>query len=280
MTALARPKYATLLAPGGEASMPYEMLEVTNKEELTLITINRPKALNALNRKVLEELDDAFTRFEQDGASKVCVITGGGEKAFVAGADISGMADMTPLEAQAFCRFGQEVFLKIEAIEKPVLAAVNGFALGGGTELVLACDLVYASEKAQFGQPEINLGIIPGFGGTQRLAKVIGMRRAKEWIYLGDMVDAKTAKAFGLVNEVFAPEKLMDEVEAVAKKLAAKSPFALGQAKKTIERGLVLDLYAGSVLEREAFSMTFASEDSKEGMQAFLEKRKPAFKGK
>jgi enoyl-CoA hydratase len=157
---------------------------------------------------------------------------------------------------------------------------VNGFALGGGTELVLACDLVYASEKARFGQPEINLGIIPGFGGTQRLAKVIGMRHAKEWIYLGDMVDATTAKTLGLVNDVFPPERLMDEVEAVAKKLAAKSPFALGQAKKTIEGGIVLDLHRGSVLEREAFSMTFASEDSKEGMKAFLEKRKPAFKGK
>lgn len=260
--------------------MGYETLQVVSKQELTVITINRPKALNALNRKLLEELDDAFTRFEQDGTSKVCILTGAGEKAFVAGADISEMANLTPLEAQAFCRFGQEVFLKIEAIEKPFLAAVNGFALGGGTELALACDLVYASERARFGQPEINLGIIPGFGGTQRLAKVIGMRRAKEWIYLGEMVDAKTAETLGLVNGVFAPEKLMDEVEAVARKLASKSPFALRQAKKTIQRGLVLDLYTGSVLEREAFSMTFASEDRREGIQAFLEKRKPAFRGR
>ena len=260
--------------------MPYDTIEKTKKEELTLITINRPKALNALNRKVLEELDDALTGFEQDEDSKVCAITGAGEKAFVAGADIGEMANLTPLEAEKFCRFGQEVFLKIETIEKPILAAVNGFALGGGTELVLACDLVYASEKARFGQPEINLGIIPGFGGTQRLAKVIGMRRAKEWIYLGDMVDARTAQAFGLVNAVFPPEKLMDEVEAVAKKLASKPPFALGQAKKAIERGLVLDLHIGSVLEREAFAMTFASEDRGEGIRAFLEKRKPACQGK
>lgn len=260
--------------------MPYEMIELTQKDEIALITINRPKALNALNRKVLEELGDALTRFEQDKASKVCVITGAGEKAFVAGADIAEMADLTPLEAERFCRVGQEVFLKIEAIEKPVLAAVNGFALGGGTELVLACDLVYASEKARFGQPEINLGIIPGFGGTQRLPKVIGVRRAKEWIYSGDMVDAKTAMAFGLVNAIFPAEKLMDEVEAVAKKLASKPPFALGQAKKAIEKGFVLDLHTGSVLEREAFAMTFASEDRNEGIQAFLEKRKPVFQGK
>lgn len=260
--------------------MPDDTIEVSRKEARTLITINRPKALNALNRQVLEELDRALTRFEKDGASKVCVITGSGDKAFVAGADISEMVNLTPLEAERFCRFGQEVFLRIEALEKPVIAAVNGFALGGGTELALACDLVYASEKARFGQPEINLGIIPGFGGTQRLAKVIGMRRAKEWIYLGEMIDAKTAKSIGLVNAVFPPEKLMEEVEAVAKKLASKPPFALGQAKKAMENGFVLDLHTGSVLEREAFSMTFASEDRREGMQAFLEKRRPAFQGK
>jgi enoyl-CoA hydratase len=260
--------------------MAYETLEVTTEERRTLITINRPKALNALNRKVLEELDDALTGFEKDEGSKVCVMTGAGDKAFVAGADISEMEKLTPLEVERFCRLGQEVCLKIEAIEKPVLAAVNGFALGGGTELVLACDLVYASEKARFGQPEINLGIIPGFGGTQRLPKVIGARRAKEWIYLGDMVDAKTAASLGLVNAVFPPENLMEEVEAVAKLLSAKPPFALAQAKKTIEKGLTLDLCTGSVLEREAFSMTFASEDRGEGMQAFLEKRKPVFKGK
>jgi enoyl-CoA hydratase len=260
--------------------MAYDTIEWTQKEELTFVTINRPKALNALNRKVLEELGDGLSRFEQDDASKVCVITGAGEKAFIAGADIAEMEALTPLEAERFCRFGQEVFLKIETIEKPVVAAVNGFALGGGTELVLACDLVYASETARFGQPEINLGIIPGFGGTQRLPKVIGIRRAKEWIYSGDMVDAKTAKAFGLVNGVFPPEKLMEEVEAVARKLASKPSYALGQAKKAIEKGFALDLSTGSVLEREAFSMTFASEDRGEGIKAFLEKRKPAFKGK
>ncbi len=260
--------------------MAYETIERTQKDELCLITINRPKALNALNQQVLADLADALGQFEKDETGKVCVITGAGEKAFVAGADIAEMADLTPLEAERFCRFGQEVFLRIEEIEKPVLAAVNGFALGGGTELALACDLVYASEKARFGQPEINLGIIPGFGGTQRLAKVIGIRRAKEWIYTGDMVDAKTAEAFGLVNAVFPPDKLMEEVEAVAKKLASKPPYALGQAKKAIEKGMPLDLRTGSVLEREAFSMTFASEDRREGIQAFLEKRKPSFQGK
>jgi enoyl-CoA hydratase len=260
--------------------MAFETLEVTTKEAWTLIRVNRPKALNALNRQVLEELGDALAGFEQDATSKVCVMTGAGDKAFVAGAHISEMEKLTPLEVQRFCRLGQEVCLKMEAIEKPVVAAVNGFALGGGTELVLACDLVYASEKARFGQPEINLGIIPGFGATQRLPKVIGIRRAKEWIYLGDMIDAKTAMSFGLVNAVFPPDKLMEEVEAVVAKLVAKPAFALGQAKKTIEKGAALDLCTGSVLEREAFSMTFASEDRTEGMRAFLEKRKPTFKGR
>jgi enoyl-CoA hydratase len=190
------------------------------------------------------------------------------------------MVKMTALEAQAFCRLGQEVFLKIEAIEKPVLAAVNGYALGGGCELALACDLVYASEKAQFGQPEINIGIIPGFGGTQRLPKAIGRWRASEWIYLGEMVDARRAYETGLVQRIFPPERLLEEVEGIARKLASKPPVALAQAKTAIRSGLVLDLHAGCVLEREAFSLTFSTEDRAEGMNAFLEKRKPAFVGR
>lgn len=260
--------------------MPYETLEMTQKEHVAWVTIQRPKALNALNRKVLEELSDVLDVFENSTDLSVCVLTGAGDKAFVAGADISEMAGLNPLEAQAFCRLGQDVFLKIESIDKPVLAAVNGFALGGGCELALACDLIFASEKARFGQPEINIGVIPGFGGTQRLPKAIGMWRAKEWIYLGEMVDAKKAYEIGLVNAIFPADSLLEEVESIAGKLAAKPLFAIGQAKKAIQKGLVLDLHTGSTLERDAFSLTFSSEDRTEGMQAFLEKRKPSFKGK
>jgi len=260
--------------------MAYETLESARKEGVLCLTIQRPKALNALNRQVLEELDAALSAFEADPALKVCILTGAGEKAFVAGADIAAMQSMTPLEAQRFCRLGQEVFRKIETIEKPVLAAVNGFALGGGCELLLACDMIFASETARFGQPEINLGVIPGFGGTQRLPKAIGMWRAKEWIYLGEMIDARKAYDLGLVNAVFAADRLMAEVEGIAAKLARKPGFALGQAKKSIQTGLSLDLPTGMALEREAFAMTFATDDRAEGMKAFLEKRKPQFQGK
>ncbi len=260
--------------------MAYETLDVARKGGVLWITIQRPKALNALNEKVLEELSDAIDAFDGDGKDKVCVLTGVGDKAFVAGADISEMVTKTPLEALEFSRLGQELFLKVEGVAKPVIAAVNGFALGGGCELVLCCDLVFASEKARFGQPEINLGVIPGFGGTQRLPKVIGMLRAKELIYLGEMIDSGRAYEIGLVNGVFPADKLLEEVEVVAGKLAAKPPFALAQAKRVIQKGIPLDLHTGSMLEREAFSLTFAAEDRTEGMQAFLEKRKPSFKGK
>ena len=260
--------------------MPYETLEMSQKEAVAWVKIQRPKALNALNRQVLQELADALEVFKSRTDLKVCVITGSGDKAFVAGADISEMAGMNPLEAQTFCRFGQDVFLKIEAIQKPVLAAVNGFALGGGCELALACDLIFASEKARFGQPEINIGVIPGFGGTQRLPKAIGMWRAKEWIYLGEMIDAEKAYEIGLVNAVFPADSLLEKVGAIAAKLAAKPSVAIAQAKSAIQNGLVLDLHTGSTLEREAFSLTFSTEDRNEGMKAFLEKRKPSFQGK
>lgn len=165
-------------------------------------------------------------------------------------------------------------------MEKPVLAAVNGFALGGGCELALSCDMIFASDRARFGQPEINLGVIPGFGGTQRLPKAVGMRRAKELIYLGEMVDAAKAYEIGLVNAVFPAERLLEEVRAVALKLAGKPGFALGQAKKAVQVGFPLDLASGMALEREAFAMTFATRDRAEGMKAFLEKRKPSFEGR
>jgi len=260
--------------------MSYDTLSLVLKGNYSVLTIQRPKALNALNTKVLEELSDAMSAFEQDSQNRVCIITGEGEKAFIAGADISEMVGKSPLEAQTFSRLGQEIFLKIENIEKPIIAAVNGFALGGGCELALACDMIFASENARFGQPEINLGVIPGFGGTQRLAKAIGMRRAKEWIYSGNPVDARRAYDIGLVNAIFSADKLLEEVEAFAGKLAQKPAFALKQAKKTVAQGVGLDINSGMILEREAFALTFASEDRQEGMSAFLEKRKPNFQGK
>jgi len=260
--------------------MAYETLEVESGDGVAVLTIRRPQALNALNRQVLEELGNALDDLERRSVVKVCVITGAGDKAFVAGADIAAMAEMSPVEAQRFCRLGQEVFLKIEALEKPVVAAVNGFALGGGCELALACDMIFASDRARFGQPEINLGVIPGFGGTQRLAKAVGMWRAKEWIYLGEMIDAQKACQIGLVNAVFPADRFLEDVKAVALKLAAKPGFALGQAKKAVQAGLTLDRATGMALEREAFAMTFATQDRTEGMKAFLEKRKPTFHGK
>jgi len=260
--------------------MAYETLHVESEEGVTVLAVQRPQALNALNRQVLEELGHALDDAERRADVKVCVITGAGDKAFVAGADIAAMSEMTPLEAQRFCRLGQEVFLKIEALEKPVLAAVNGFALGGGCELALACDMIFASDRARFGQPEINLGVIPGFGGTQRLPKAVGMWRAKEWIYLGEMIDARKAYEIGLVNAVFPADRFMEEVRTVALKLAAKPGFALGQAKKAVQAGLVLDRATGMALERESFAMTFATGDRTEGMKAFMEKRKPSFQGR
>jgi enoyl-CoA hydratase len=261
--------------------MWYETLELVRSEEgVALLTIQRPQALNALNVRVLEELADAFSVFEKSEEFRVCIVTGAGEKAFVAGADIRAMSQMSPLDAQRFCRLGQEVLLRIESIEKPVLAAVNGFALGGGCELMLACDMIFASDKARFGQPEINLGVIPGFGGTQRLTKAIGPWRARQWIYLGEMIDAQTAFEMGLVNAVFPAARLMEEVVSIAGRLSAKPPFALGQAKKAIQAGLPLDLATGMMLEREAFAMTFSTQDRTEGMSAFLEKRKAIFLGK
>ena len=259
--------------------MAYETILFVKDGEVAIIKFNRPKALNAINPAVLAELNDALEKIEKDKAIRVLVLTGEGEKAFVAGADISVMVNFSPLEAYTFSRQGQDLLFKLEALPIPVIACVNGFALGGGTEIAMACDFIYASENAKFGQPEINLGIIPGFGGTQRLARLVGKAMAKELCMSGLMISAQEAKEIGLVNKVFPPDKLWEETMKTAKLLASKGKVSIRAVKHCIDRGLDVDLKSGCFLEADAFGLCMASPDGKEGLSAFLEKRKPVFKG-
>jgi enoyl-CoA hydratase len=244
------------------------------------MTIDRPKALNALDPATLREILRCLREVRRQPTLRALVVTGAGEKAFVAGADIAAMSVMNVLEAKEMSRLGQRATSAIEDLAQPVVAAVNGFALGGGMELAMACDLVVASERARFGQPEINLGIIPGFGGTQRLARRIGAPRAREMIYGGEMIDAQTAERWGLVNRVVQAEDLLSEARRLAVALASKPAIALAQAKLAIQRGLDLDLENGLRLEAEAFAVTFSSDDRGEGMAAFLAKRPAKFTGR
>ncbi|HHT02185.1 MAG TPA: crotonase [Firmicutes bacterium] len=260
--------------------MAYEYVLLEKDGCLAIITINRPKALNALNADVLRDLQAAVRAAHDDPEVAVLIITGAGEKAFVAGADIAFMQDMSPQEARPWTRMGQAIFAEIENLDKPVIAAVNGFALGGGCELAMACDIRVASEKARFGQPEVNLGIIPGFGGTQRLPRLVGKGMAKRLIFSGDMIDAATAERIGLADMVVPVDELMAKTKELAMSIAAKGPTAIKLAKAAINRGLELDLAAGVDYEAEVFALCFATADQKEGMKAFLEKRKPEFTGK
>lgn len=245
-----------------------------------IVTIDRPKALNALNYDTLQELLFCFTQLKEDQETQVVIITGGGEKAFVAGADISHMQDLNGLEAAAFGALGHEVMSAVENVPQPVIAAVNGFALGGGCELAISCDIRVASENAKFGQPEVNLGVIPGFGGTQRLPRLIGKGRACELLFTGDMIDAAEAYRIGLVNKVVAQESLMDVCLEIAAKITAKGPVAVRLCKQTVNNGLQMDLDRANSYEAVQFGQCFASQDQTEGMKAFLEKRKPEFQGK
>ncbi len=245
-----------------------------------VVTVNRPKALNALDAPTLEELWQVVAAARGDASLRALVVTGAGDKAFVAGADISQMARLTAPEARRFADLGHRVMAGLEALDVPTLAAVNGFALGGGCELALACDLVYASEKARFGQPEVNLGLIPGFGGTQRLARRVGPMRAMEMILTGDMVDAARAREMGLVLEVLPAEKLMEHVLSVARKIGGKGAVCVAQAKRSVLAAPDADLATGTQLERQAFAVLFGTEDAREGMKAFLEKRPARFQGK
>ncbi|MDT8900599.1 short-chain-enoyl-CoA hydratase [Anaeroselena agilis] len=258
----------------------YQNLIFENQDGISVITINRPKALNALNADTMGELDRLADTLAKDPAVKVVIITGAGDKAFVAGADISYMQPLGAVEGREWAKFGQAVFNKIENLPQPVIAAVNGFALGGGCELAMACDIRIASEKAKFGQPESTLGIPPGFGGTQRLARLVGKGRAKELLFTADMIDAAEAYRIGLANKVVAPEELMDAAKAMAQKIMSRSPIGVRMCKVAINEGLDTDLETGVAYEAEVFGLCFATADQKEGMAAFLEKRKPNFTGK
>ncbi|MFP4309872.1 MAG: enoyl-CoA hydratase-related protein [Desulfococcaceae bacterium] len=260
--------------------MAYENILYEIGDGMAIITFNRPKALNALNNALLTEFDEALDAVMADEEIRVLILTGAGEKAFVAGADITELATFGPLQAKLFAKKGQSVIGKLQALPIPVIAAVNGFALGGGTEMALACDFIYAAETANFGLPEITLGIIPGFGGTQRMPRLVGPNMAKELIYTGRMVPAPEAKEIGLANKVCAPDALMDEVKKTAKAIAAKGRVSLRAAKQAVNTGLDADLNTGLVVECDAFALCMASEDAKEGTTAFLEKRKAEFKGK
>lgn len=247
---------------------------------IAILSINRPKELNALNYATMLELDAALTALENDAAIGAVIITGGGEKAFVAGADIGYMAQMTALEGREWALLGQKVFSRIEHFPQPVIAAVNGFALGGGCELTLACDIRIASEKAKFGQPEVSLGITPGFAGTQRLSRLVGKGQANLLIFSGDIIDAKEALRIGLVQQVVAPESLLEFAKTLANKIISRAPWAIKQAKKVINYGLEMGSEQAYAFEAEVFGMCFATKDQKEGMDAFLNKRKPEFTGK
>jgi enoyl-CoA hydratase len=260
--------------------MTYENLTYEVDDRIATITFNRPKALNALNRALLDELVDALQAVEADESIHVLVLTGSGDKAFVAGADITEINKLGPLGGKQFARRGLEAINRLPRLPIPVIAAVNGFALGGGTEMALACDFIYAAETAKFGLPEINLGIIPGFGGTQRLPRLIGANMAREMIYTGKMIDAAEALRLGIVNRVCAPETLMEEVRATGGVIAAKGRVALRAAKQAVNSGLNVDLASGFALENDAFALCLASPDAREGTSAFLEKRPPEFKGR
>jgi enoyl-CoA hydratase len=244
------------------------------------VTLNRPEKLNALNEQMLVELALVLQDLEGDASVRVAILTGAGDKAFVAGADIEAMRAMTPLRAKAFADAGHALGVRIEEARFPVLAAVNGFALGGGCELALACDFLYASDKAMFGQPEVNLGVMPGFGGTQRLARRVGASRARELCYTGDRIGAEEALRVGLANAVVAHGELQARVLEVAKKIASKAPLAIAQCKRVILRGADLPLTTANELEAQAFAVLFGSNDQREGMSAFLEKRPAKFEGK
>lgn len=254
-------------------------VRLEHEGHVSTLTVNRPDRMNALDAQVLDELGMAI-REVADRADTRCLLVTGEGKAFVAGADIAAMREMPPEEARTFARRGHDVFDALEALRMPVIAVVNGFALGGGCELALSCDFIYASEKAKFGQPEVKLGIIPGFGGTQRLARRVGVGMARELVYSGIMIDAAEALRIGLANRVCAPDALLPAARETASTIAATGPLAVAAAKRVIRDGMDGSLREGNALEVAAFGDLFQSADAREGMGAFLEKRTPGFQGK
>jgi enoyl-CoA hydratase len=258
----------------------WKNLLFTVREGVGLLTVNRPDKLNALNRETFRELDEALTEALEREGVRALVVTGAGEKAFVAGADIAELAGMTPLEGFQTSRDGQRVFARLEAFPKPIVAAVNGFALGGGCELAMACHMRIASEGAQFGQPEVNLGLIPGYCGTQRLPRLVGRPVALELLLTGDRIGAQRALEIGLVNAVVPPAELLDKAMDLARRASSKAPLAVRYCIEAVQRGSEMPLDDAAFMEATLFGLCFGTEDMKEGTCAFLEKRKPAFKGR
>jgi enoyl-CoA hydratase len=260
--------------------MEYKNIQVAFEGEIGILTINRPKALNALNVETLQDIQAGIEEAKDQPGLKVLMVTGAGEKAFVAGADIMQMKEMNSIEALNFSKMGHHTLKMLQDFHCPVIAAVNGFALGGGTEIALACDFIYASENAKFGLPETTLGIFPGFGGTQRLPRLIGKGKAKELIFTGKMISAQEAFQMGIVNKIFPQASLMEETKKTALQVAGNGAVGIRLAKMVMDSGFNMDLTEACNLESYAFGIGFASEDQKEGMRAFIEKRKPDFKGR
>src|SRR5712675_3476926 len=260
--------------------MPYENILFEKKDSIAYVTFNRPKVLNALNRKTVEELRDALQDAREDSSVRVVILTGAGEKSFVAGADIGELAQRTPVDGKDFSLFGQSVFHLLETLGKPSICAINGFALGGGCELALSCSIRIASRNAKLGQPEVKLGILPGYGGSQRLTRLCGKGMAHELCLTGEMITAEEALRIGLLNHIYEPGELLAAAEAMAQKIAANGPLAVKFTMEAIERGVEMPLEEGLFLEATLFGVACATEDMREGTKAFLEKRPAAFKGK
>ncbi|MGD0304571.1 MAG: enoyl-CoA hydratase-related protein [Candidatus Acidiferrales bacterium] len=260
--------------------MAYENLLYEVKDSIARITFNRPTVLNALNRKTIEELGECLNAARHDDTVRVLILTGAGEKAFVAGADINELAKQTPVNGKEFALFGQEVIHRLETIGKPTIAAINGFALGGGCEVALACTMRIASKNAKLGQPEVKLGILPGYGGSQRLPRLCGKGVAQELILTGEMITADEALRIGLVNRVVELSELLATAEAIAKKIVANAPLAVKYAMEAVERGMEMPQEEGMFLEATLFGLCCATEDMREGTRAFLEKRPAKFEGR
>jgi enoyl-CoA hydratase len=260
--------------------MAYETLLLERSDAVAVVTLNRPKVMNALNRALFSDLDDAFTTLANDAAIRAIILTGAGEKAFAAGADIGELATLSAAEGQELARRGQAVFRKIETCGKPVIAAIQGFALGGGCELAMACTLRIASDRARLGQPEVKLGLLPGYGGTQRLPRLVGKGAALKLLLTGDMVGAEEAFRIGLVDEVVPAEALMSRAETLARAIAQQAPLAITSCLRAVDAGYDLPLETGLELEALLFGLACATEDKAEGARAFLEKRPPAWKGR
>ncbi len=259
--------------------MEFKNLIIRKEDNVCIVTINNPQSMNSLNSEVLSELDKVFTNIEEDHSIDVVILTGEG-RAFVAGADISQMSTMNAAEGKDFGEQGSKLFRKIELLPKPVIAAINGFALGGGCELALACDIRISSSKAKLGQPEVGLGITPGFSGTQRLPRIVGEGRAKELIYTAKAITAEEAYRIGLVNKVVEPEQLMDSAISMAKTIAKNAPIAIKLSKEAINKGMQTDIDSGIAIENNLFALCFSTQDQKEGMSAFIEKRAAEWKKK